>query len=95
MEKGSPENQCGFDTVSKLLLELNLYLSSTGLFLVGIWFDKIPEKTLVWSANHDDPVRAGSKAQVLWESFEFPTDTIFLVKFLSWGRSCFPVPMGQ
>ncbi|KAI4317811.1 hypothetical protein L6164_025649 [Bauhinia variegata] len=27
----------------------------TGHFLVGIWFDKIPQKTLVWSANRDDP----------------------------------------
>jgi len=31
-----------------------------GLFLVGIWFDKIPERTLVWSANRDDPARTGS-----------------------------------
>jgi primary-amine oxidase len=28
--------------------------------LVGIWFDKIPQKTLVWSANRDDPARIGS-----------------------------------
>lgn len=32
----------------------------SGLFLVGIWFDKIPEKTLVWSANRDDPAKIGS-----------------------------------
>ncbi|KAJ6877345.1 hypothetical protein NC651_030165 [Populus alba x Populus x berolinensis] len=31
-----------------------------GQFLVGIWFDKIPERTLVWSANRDDPARTGS-----------------------------------
>ncbi|KAK6254963.1 hypothetical protein SCA6_016268 [Theobroma cacao] len=36
------------------------YLLPRGLFLVGIWFDKIPEKTLVWSANRDDPARNGS-----------------------------------
>jgi len=29
-------------------------------YLVGIWFDKIPQKTLVWSANRDDPARIGS-----------------------------------
>ncbi|XP_050225137.2 G-type lectin S-receptor-like serine/threonine-protein kinase LECRK4 [Mercurialis annua] len=31
-----------------------------GLFLAGIWFDKIPEKTLAWSANRDDPAEIGS-----------------------------------
>uniref|UniRef100_A0A5B7BYA7 Receptor-like serine/threonine-protein kinase n=1 Tax=Davidia involucrata TaxID=16924 RepID=A0A5B7BYA7_DAVIN len=33
---------------------------ASGLLLVGIWFDKIPEKTLVWSANRDDPAQVGS-----------------------------------
>ncbi|KAF3949966.1 hypothetical protein CMV_024226 [Castanea mollissima] len=27
----------------------------TNQYLVGIWFDKISEKALVWSANRDDP----------------------------------------
>ncbi|XP_019051391.1 PREDICTED: G-type lectin S-receptor-like serine/threonine-protein kinase LECRK3 [Nelumbo nucifera] len=36
------------------------YRLSNGNFLVGIWFDKIPEKTLVWSANRDAPVPASS-----------------------------------
>ncbi|KAJ9700335.1 hypothetical protein PVL29_005901 [Vitis rotundifolia] len=36
------------------------YPLAGGLFLVGIWFDKIPEKTVVWSANRDDPAPAGS-----------------------------------
>ncbi|XP_028773981.1 G-type lectin S-receptor-like serine/threonine-protein kinase LECRK3 [Neltuma alba] len=32
-----------------------------GRYLVGIWFDKInPQKTLVWSANRDDPAQIGS-----------------------------------
>ncbi|CAN4092974.1 unnamed protein product [Withania somnifera] len=40
-------------------------LRNTGvLFLVGIWFNKIPERTLVWSANRDDPVHAGSKVNL-------------------------------
>ncbi|XP_008438684.1 S-locus-specific glycoprotein S13-like [Cucumis melo] len=29
-------------------------------YLVGIVFDKIPERTLVWSANRDDEAQAGS-----------------------------------
>ncbi|TYH23568.1 hypothetical protein ES288_A03G024200v1 [Gossypium darwinii] len=29
-------------------------------FLLSIWFDKIPEKTVVWSANRNDPVEKGS-----------------------------------
>lgn len=109
------------------------HLNSTGLFLVGIWFDKIPEKTLVWSANRDDPVRAGSKVNltqsgrlvltdtngtefvlyngtgtshaamqddgnfvlrnsssgVLWESFDFPTDTILPGQYLVMGQKLF------
>ncbi|OIW12481.1 hypothetical protein TanjilG_04645 [Lupinus angustifolius] len=32
----------------------------TGHYLVGIWFNKIPNKTLVWSANRDDPAEIGS-----------------------------------
>ncbi|KAA8548638.1 hypothetical protein F0562_000322 [Nyssa sinensis] len=36
------------------------YRLANGLLLVGIWFDKIPEKTLVWSANRDDPAPVGS-----------------------------------
>ncbi|XP_040945846.1 G-type lectin S-receptor-like serine/threonine-protein kinase LECRK3 [Gossypium hirsutum] len=28
--------------------------------LLSIWFDKIPEKTVVWSANRNDPVEKGS-----------------------------------
>lgn len=32
----------------------------SGRYLVGIWFDKIPQKTLVWSANRDDPAQIGS-----------------------------------
>ncbi|KAK7280137.1 hypothetical protein RJT34_25199 [Clitoria ternatea] len=32
----------------------------SGHYLVGIWFNKIPQKTLVWSANRDDPAQIGS-----------------------------------
>eukprot|EP01018_Ginkgo_biloba_P033155 Gb_08203 [translate_table: standard] len=34
------------------------------LYLLGIWFDKIPEKTLVWTANRDDPVDEGSTLEL-------------------------------
>ncbi|GMI90364.1 hypothetical protein like AT5G24080 [Hibiscus trionum] len=91
-------------------------------FLLAIWFGKIPEKTIVWSANRNDLVQKGSKVElttdgrlvlwdqrgrqiwaavsanpgvshaamldtgnlvlasqdsrVLWQSFDYPTDTI-------------------
>ncbi|KAI5596261.1 hypothetical protein BDE02_03G194700 [Populus trichocarpa] len=32
------------------------------LFLLAIWYDKIPEKTIVWYANGDKPAPTGSKA---------------------------------
>ncbi|EOY05663.1 Receptor-like protein kinase 1, putative [Theobroma cacao] len=40
------------------------YSISGGLYLVGVWFDKIPERTLVWSANRDSPAEAGSTIQL-------------------------------
>ncbi|CAN4091339.1 unnamed protein product [Withania somnifera] len=36
------------------------YPVSDALFLVGIWFNKIQERTLVWSANRDSPAETGS-----------------------------------
>ncbi|KAK0603495.1 hypothetical protein LWI29_005573 [Acer saccharum] len=33
-------------------------------FLLAIWFDKIPEKTIVWSANRDELVQRGSKVEL-------------------------------
>lgn len=36
------------------------HLLDDGLFLLGIWFNKIHERTLVWSANRDDPAPDGS-----------------------------------
>lgn len=32
------------------------------LFLLAIWYDKIPDKTIVWYANGDEPAPTGSKA---------------------------------
>ncbi|KAJ9685843.1 hypothetical protein PVL29_017779 [Vitis rotundifolia] len=39
-------------------------LGSQSLFLLAIWFEKIPEKTLVWYANGDDPAPKGSKLEL-------------------------------
>ncbi|KAL5765050.1 hypothetical protein ACOSP7_017355 [Xanthoceras sorbifolium] len=33
-------------------------------FLLAIWFDKIPQKTVVWSANRDQLVPEGSKVEL-------------------------------
>ncbi|PRQ35357.1 putative protein kinase RLK-Pelle-SD-2b family [Rosa chinensis] len=32
-------------------------------FLLAIWFDKIPERTIVWSANRNNPVQQGSRVE--------------------------------
>ncbi|EEF45390.1 conserved hypothetical protein [Ricinus communis] len=36
------------------------YPLENNLYLMGIWLDKIPEKTLVWSANRNSPAETGS-----------------------------------
>ncbi|XVF13446.1 hypothetical protein REPUB_Repub08aG0208600 [Reevesia pubescens] len=57
-------------------------LSNSNLFLLSIWFHKIPDKTIVWNANGDNPVEEGSsvvlsatglvlndhKGQKIWEA---------------------------
>jgi hypothetical protein len=40
------------------------YALQSGLYLVGIWFERIPERTLVWSANRNLPVERGSSIQL-------------------------------
>ncbi|KAK9288967.1 hypothetical protein L1049_017438 [Liquidambar formosana] len=42
------------------------YTLSSGLYLVGIWFDKIQERTLVWSANRNSPADAGSTIRLTY-----------------------------
>ncbi|XP_058073443.1 G-type lectin S-receptor-like serine/threonine-protein kinase LECRK3 [Magnolia sinica] len=40
-------------------------LPESNLFLLAIWFDKIPEKTIVWWANRNNPlVEKGSKVEL-------------------------------
>jgi len=104
-----------------------------GRYLVGIWFDKIPDRTLVWSANRDNPVEIGSSinltrsgqfvlqplngtsfpiyegtntasavmqndgnfvlknslSNVIWESFDSPTDTLLLGQTLNTSRKLY------
>ncbi|KAG6781742.1 hypothetical protein POTOM_014655 [Populus tomentosa] len=33
-------------------------------YILSIWFNKIPERTIVWSANRNDPVLGGSRVQL-------------------------------
>ncbi|XP_073054930.1 G-type lectin S-receptor-like serine/threonine-protein kinase LECRK3 [Primulina eburnea] len=35
-----------------------------GGYLLAIWFDSIPEKTIIWSANRDKPAAEGSKFHI-------------------------------
>ncbi|WCJ23798.1 G-type lectin S-receptor-like serine/threonine-protein kinase LECRK1 [Euphorbia peplus] len=105
-----------------------------GQFLVGIWLNKIPQRTLVWSANRDDPAKLGStinlklngqlvlvhsnrtehfiyngtsssamlqdngnlvllsntsSSDIIWQSFDFPTDIILLGQVLVMGQKLY------
>ncbi|XP_030969642.1 G-type lectin S-receptor-like serine/threonine-protein kinase RLK1 [Quercus lobata] len=40
-------------------------LSQNDLFLLSIWFAKIPDKTIVWYANADNPALRGSKVELI------------------------------
>uniref|UniRef100_A0A1U8AE91 Receptor-like serine/threonine-protein kinase n=1 Tax=Nelumbo nucifera TaxID=4432 RepID=A0A1U8AE91_NELNU len=39
-------------------------LDKTDLFLLSIWFDKIPDKTMAWYANGNNPAPRGSTVQL-------------------------------
>uniref|UniRef100_A0A5B6Z0S8 Receptor-like serine/threonine-protein kinase n=1 Tax=Davidia involucrata TaxID=16924 RepID=A0A5B6Z0S8_DAVIN len=39
-------------------------LENKDLFLVSIWYDKIPDRTIVWYANGDNPAPKGSKLEL-------------------------------
>ncbi|KAF3441160.1 hypothetical protein FNV43_RR15071 [Rhamnella rubrinervis] len=39
-------------------------ISGSDGFLLAIWFDKIPEKTIVWSANEGDLLSSGSEVEL-------------------------------
>ena len=40
-------------------------LSQMDIFLLSIWFAKIPDKTMVWYANVDNPALRGSKVELI------------------------------
>ncbi|URE14129.1 G-type lectin S-receptor-like serine threonine-protein kinase [Musa troglodytarum] len=105
--------------------------SDTSLFLLAVWYDSTSPKAVVWSANRDAPVAAGSTLQLtsdgrlslrdqdgkqvwnagaanasfaalldtgnlvlaasssnfLWQSFDFPTDTLLPGQVLIQGSS--------
>ncbi|OMP03495.1 hypothetical protein COLO4_10378 [Corchorus olitorius] len=42
--------------------------SNKDLFIIAIWFNKIPDKTIVWYANGDKPVPRGSKLELFLDS---------------------------
>ncbi|XP_057953544.1 G-type lectin S-receptor-like serine/threonine-protein kinase LECRK3 [Malania oleifera] len=46
----------------------------TGNFLLALWFDKIPEKTITWSANGETLVQKGSKIQLTQNGYLVLTD---------------------
>ena len=46
-------------------------LNNSDLFLLAIWFNKIPERTIVWYANGDSPAPRGS-------TLELTTNGLFL-----------------
>ena len=115
------------------------YPLQNSLYLVGIWFDRIPEKTLVWSANHNHPAEKGSSIQltnagalvltygngstlqiyneavaslgtmeddgnfvlkesssrVLWQSFNFSTDTLLPGQALLQGQKLYSKAKGS
>ncbi|KAM6542461.1 hypothetical protein CsatB_006908 [Cannabis sativa] len=90
-------------------------------FAIGIWFDKIKEKTVVWTANRDQQqplpqsttlvlndfanfvspdqlaasasmlnsgnfVLYNSDSEIIWQSFENPTDTLLSGQILETGK---------
>ncbi|KAK7308836.1 hypothetical protein RJT34_05106 [Clitoria ternatea] len=109
------------------------YQLVSGRYLVGIWFDMVPNKTLVWSANRDNPIEVGSTinltlngqfvvthvngtsfsiyngtdttsavmqdggnfilrnslSNIIWQSFDSPTDTLLLGQTLSMDQKLY------
>ncbi|XP_050222920.1 G-type lectin S-receptor-like serine/threonine-protein kinase LECRK2 [Mercurialis annua] len=49
------------------------YPLHNNLYLMGIWFDKIPEKTLIWSANRNSPAEPGSTIRLTFAGQLFLT----------------------
>ncbi|KAL9386262.1 hypothetical protein Peur_019386 [Populus x canadensis] len=68
---------------SLLIMLLPFAVAQTGdLFLLAIWYDKIPDKTVVWYANGDKPAPTGSKA-----NFKNLADTLLPLQVLDRGMT--------
>ena len=46
-----------------------------GGFLLAIWFNKVPEKTIIWSSNRNNVVQSGSKVQLTTDGLFVLTDS--------------------
>ncbi|XP_077231691.1 G-type lectin S-receptor-like serine/threonine-protein kinase LECRK2 [Tasmannia lanceolata] len=53
-----------FFLLALLLFPLSAVAQNKDLFLLAIWFDKVPENTIIWSANGDNLVLDGSKVEL-------------------------------
>ncbi|KAL3516585.1 hypothetical protein ACH5RR_023487 [Cinchona calisaya] len=49
-------------------------LENQNLYLLSIWFDKIPNQTLVWYANGDNPAPQGSRVELTTDGLFSLTD---------------------
>ncbi|KAL3516579.1 hypothetical protein ACH5RR_023481 [Cinchona calisaya] len=49
-------------------------LENQNLYLLSIWYDKIPNKTLVWYANGDNPAPQGSRVELTMDGLFSLTD---------------------
>ncbi|KAL6345915.1 hypothetical protein AAG906_025195 [Vitis piasezkii] len=87
------------------LYAFGFYKQGDGYY-VGIFLNGIPQKTVVWTANRDDPsvpsnvtlhftsegrLRLQTQAQQKEISFDLPTDTLLLGQRLSAGKELFSV----
>ncbi|KAJ8759953.1 hypothetical protein K2173_010809 [Erythroxylum novogranatense] len=43
-------------------------------YLLAIWFNKVPERTIVWSANRNNPVHGGSQVDLTIDGYLILTD---------------------
>ncbi|KAK7406301.1 hypothetical protein VNO78_07924 [Psophocarpus tetragonolobus] len=70
------------------------------VFMVAIWYDMIPDKTVVWSARNGYELITGAMlddgnfvllngaSDYVWQSFDNPTDTLLLNQSLNGNLTC-------
>ncbi|KAJ6342310.1 hypothetical protein OIU78_010271 [Salix suchowensis] len=78
-------------------------LGNSNLFLLAIWFDRIPARTVVWHANGNNPLPRGSKVEltssnlmlmdpeglIIWQAN--PATLLSLLPCLTQGTLCLKV----